>query len=109
MLTSIGADKISLYPEVWLIGTIFGGGLIENLMICCTASLSEEQCADKLSLWARVNFGLTANNYPSSKDETGCLNKNSRPPREGTAPTPPEEDNPLLKRLLDVSCSQKSL
>lgn len=27
-----------------------------------TASLSEEQCADKLSLWARVNFGFTANN-----------------------------------------------
>lgn len=74
-----------------------------------TASLTEEQCADKLSLWARVNFGLTANNHPSGKNETGCPNKNSRPPLEGTAPTPPEEDNPLLKLLLDVSCSQKSL
>lgn len=74
-----------------------------------TASLTEEQCADKLSLWARVNFGLTANNHPSGKNETGCPNKNSRPPLEGTAPTPPEEDNPLFKLLLDVSCSQKSL
>lgn len=74
-----------------------------------TASLSEEQCADKLSLWARVNFGLTANNHPSGKDETGCPNKKSRPPRVGTAPTPPEEDNTLLKLLLVVSCSLKYL
>lgn len=33
-----------------------------------TAGLSEEECADKLSLWASENFGLTAN-HPAGKDE----------------------------------------
>lgn len=61
-----------------------------------TAGLSEEECTDKLSLWASENFGLTAN-HPAGKDEIGCPNKNLWPPPEGTAPPPPEEDNPLFK------------
>lgn len=81
-------------------------------MICntkpFTAGLSEEECADKLSLWASENFGLTAN-HPAGKDETGCANKNLWPPPEGTAPPPPEEDNPLFKPLMNVGHSQKSL
>ena len=31
------------------------------------------------------------------------------PPPEGTAPMPPEEKNPLIKLLMDVSSSQESL
>lgn len=35
VLIFIGVDKILFYLEVWFIGMIFGGGLIENIMIYC--------------------------------------------------------------------------
>lgn len=73
-----------------------------------TAGLSEEECAEKLFLWAGENFGLTAI-HSAGKNETGCPNKNAWPPPEGTAPSPPEKDNPLFKLLMNVSQSQESL
>lgn len=36
--SSIGTDNNSLNIEAWFIGTVFVGGLIENLMICNTKS-----------------------------------------------------------------------
>jgi len=35
--------------------------------------------------------------------------KNLWPPHEGTAPAPPEDSNPYLKRLMDVSESQDTV
>ena len=37
------------------------------------------------------------------------LEKKFWPPPEGTAPLPPEEKNPLIQLLMDVSSSQESL
>jgi hypothetical protein len=66
--------------------------------------LSDEDCAKHLS-----EFGLTAS-HPAGKDENGNPNKITFwfPP-EGTAPLPPEEKNPLIKLLMDISSSQESL
>ena len=73
-----------------------------------SAGLSDEQCAEKLSLWASENFGLCAN-HPAGKDERGNPKRNLWPPPEGTAAPPPEEKNPLFKLILDVNNSQESL
>lgn len=70
--------------------------------------LSDEQCAEKLSIWAAENFGLTAS-HPAGKDELGNPNKKLWSPPEGSAPPPPEEDNPLYKLLMDVSQTQETL
>jgi hypothetical protein len=53
-------------------------------------------------------FGLSAS-HPAGKDETGKPRKNLWPPPEGSAALPPEETNPLIKLLLDVSMSQETL
>ncbi|XP_061185108.1 uncharacterized protein LOC133193154 [Saccostrea echinata] len=70
--------------------------------------LSDDDCAEYLSKWARSNLGMTAS-HPVGKDEQGNSKKDLWPPPEGTAPPPPEEKNPLLKILMDVSESQESL
>jgi hypothetical protein len=70
--------------------------------------LSDEDCAKHLSDWASSEFGLTAS-HPAGKDENVNPRKNFWPPPEGTAPLPPEEKNPLIKLLMDVSSSQESL
>ncbi|XP_021371429.1 uncharacterized protein LOC110466321 [Mizuhopecten yessoensis] len=70
--------------------------------------LSDDDCAEHLSQWAKSNFGMTAC-HPAGKDETGNSKKDLWPPPEGTGPPPPEEKNPLLKLLMDVSESQESL
>ncbi|XP_062621909.1 uncharacterized protein LOC134283470 [Saccostrea cucullata] len=70
--------------------------------------LSDDDCSEYLSNWARSNLGMTAS-HPAGKDEQGNSKKDLWPPPEGTAPPPPEEKNPLLKLLMDVSESQESL
>ena len=47
--------------------------------------------------------------HPAGKDLDGNSRKDLWPPPEGTAPAPPEEANPLIKLLMDVSQSQASL
>ena len=47
--------------------------------------------------------------HPAGKDGSGEPLKSSWPPPEGTAPAPPEEKNPLLKLLMDISSTQDSL
>ncbi len=70
--------------------------------------LTMDECAAELSTWATSCFGMTAS-HPAGKDNSGQPNKNLWAPPEGTAPAPPEEKNPLLKMLMDVSDSQESL
>lgn len=52
--------------------------------------LSDEQCAEKLSIWAVENFGLSAS-HPAGKDELGNPNKKVWPP--------PEVLLPLLQKM----------
>lgn len=54
-----------------------------------------------------MNFGFIVNNYFFGKDEIGCLNKNLRFFWVGIVFIFLEEDNILLKFLLDVSCFLK--
>ena len=70
--------------------------------------LSDGECAEELSRWAKAVFGLTAC-HPAGTDENGHPRKDLWAPPEGFAPAPPEEKNPLLKLLMDVSESQESL
>jgi hypothetical protein len=58
--------------------------------------------------WATEQFGLSAS-HPAGKDETGKPRKNLWPPPEGSAALPPEDKNPLIKLLMDVSMSQETL
>ena len=57
-----------------------------------SSGLSDEQCAEKLSVWASENFGLTAS-HPAGKDESGNPKRNLWPPPEGTTAPPTEEKN----------------
>ena len=70
--------------------------------------LSDSDCSARLADRAATEFGLTAS-HSGGKDENGLPNKQVWPPHEGTAPMPPEEKNPLIKLLMDVSSSQESL
>ena len=70
--------------------------------------LSGGESAERLAKWASSEFGLTAS-HPAGKDENGESRKNLWPPPEGSAPAPPEEKNPLVKLLMDISASQESL
>lgn len=72
------------------------------------SGLAEQDCAKALSDWASDNFRMTAS-HPAGKDDEGCSRKDFWPRPEGTAPAPPEEKNPLVKLLMDVSESQASL
>lgn len=51
-----------------------------------------------------MNFGFIVNNYFFGKNEIGCLNKNLRFFLEGIVFIFLEEDNFLLKFLLDICC-----
>ena len=68
--------------------------------------LSGGESAERLAKWASSEFGLTAS-HPAGKDENGESRKNLWPPPEGSAPAPPEEKNPLVKLLMDISASQE--
>ena len=69
---------------------------------------SDDECAEILSQWATENFRLTAN-HPAGSDEYGNPEKKQFwPPPEGTAQAPPEDKNPLIKLLMDVSSSQET-
>ena len=70
--------------------------------------LSDEICAEKLAKWATDKFGMTAS-HPAGSDHNGLPRKDFWPPPEGSAPCPPEDKNPLIKFLMDVSQSQESL
>ena len=70
--------------------------------------LSDDECALKLEKWAALQCGLTAC-HPAGKDENGNSRQDLWPPPEGTAPQPNEENNPLVKLLMDASESQESL
>ena len=72
------------------------------------AGLKDGDCAEVLATWANSEFGLTAL-HPAGKNDDGSSRKDLWPPPEGTSPVPPEEDNPLLKLLMDVSETQKSV
>ena len=72
------------------------------------SGLSEDDGAEKLAQWAESNCGITAM-HPAGQDETGQSRKDLWLPPEGNAPAPPEDKNPLLKLLMDVSYSQASL
>ena len=70
--------------------------------------LSDESCADRLAKWAQNEFQMTAM-HPAGNYENGNPRKDLWPPPEGNAPAPPEEKNPLVKLLMDVSSSQSEL
>ena len=70
--------------------------------------LSEDMCATELARWADSEFKLTAS-HPAGNGPDGKPRKALWPPPEGFAPAPPEEENPLVKLLLDVSFSQERL
>ena len=70
--------------------------------------LSDDKVAERLSTWAESTIGMTAN-HPAGKDESGEPRKYLWAPPEGSAPPPPEEDNPLIKLLMDVSDTQETL
>lgn len=54
------------------------------------------------------HFGMTAS-HPAGCDLEGNPRKDLWPPPEGTSQPPPEELNPLVKLLMDVSVTQESL
>jgi hypothetical protein len=71
--------------------------------------LSEDLCAEQLSKWAnwaKDCLAMTAS-HPAGQDDKGCPRKDLLAPPEGTAEPPAEEDNPLLKLLMDASVSQE--
>ena len=70
--------------------------------------LTDDEAAAKLSEWAKLNFAMTAS-HPAGNDANGLPRKNLWPAPEGSAPPPPEEKNPLVKLLMDVSESQATL
>ncbi|XP_021372501.1 uncharacterized protein LOC110462720 [Mizuhopecten yessoensis] len=70
--------------------------------------LTDDECAEELAIWAANQFGISAS-HPAGKDHNGESKKNLWPLPEGTAPAPPEQDNPLQKLLIDVSSTQESL
>ena len=69
--------------------------------------LSDENTAKELANWAKAVFGLTAC-HPAGCDENGPR-KNLWAPPEGTAPAPPEEENPLIKLLSDIGNEQEAM
>jgi hypothetical protein len=75
---------------------------------CIEEGLSDANCASKLAEWAEEQFGLTAL-HPAGKDENGFSKNKLWPPPVGFTPQPPEEKNPLVKLLMDVSLSQETL
>ncbi|KAK3083478.1 hypothetical protein FSP39_023709 [Pinctada imbricata] len=72
------------------------------------AGMNPEDRANKLSGWAKAELGMTAS-HPAGKNVEGEPRKEFWPPPEGTAQVPPEDKNPLIKLLMDVSQSQESL
>ena len=70
--------------------------------------LKDEACAEVLATWAKLELGLTAL-HPAGKNEDGSSRKDLWPPPEGTAPLPPDDQNPLLKLLIDISETQESI
>ena len=76
---------------------------------CIEKSLSDAECAATWSVWTSIHFGLTGS-HSAGQDENGLSLKKSlwRPP-EGTAPLPPDDKNPIVKLLIDVSLSQETL
>ena len=72
------------------------------------SGFAEADCAKVISDWAKSSFGMSAS-HPAGKDAENQSRKNLWPPPEGTAPAPSEEQNPLVKMLMDVSESQESL
>ena len=72
------------------------------------SGLNDEDCAEVLANWAKYEFGLTAL-HPAGKNEDGTSRKDLWPPPEGTAPSPSEEKNPLVKLLMDASETQESV
>ena len=72
------------------------------------SGLTNQDPATALSDWAKSNFRMTAL-HPAGTDADGCSRKDLWSPPEGTAPAPPDEKNPLIKLLMDVSDTQESL
>ena len=72
------------------------------------SGFAEADCAKVISDWAKSSFGMSVS-HPAGKDAENQSRKNLWPPPEGTAPAPSEEQNPLVKMLMDVSESQESL
>ena len=70
--------------------------------------LSEDLTAQTVSNWAKEVFGMSAC-HPAGTSDDGTPRKDHWPPPEGTGPPPPEEKNPLVKLLMDVSETQSSL
>ena len=57
---------------------------------------------------AKFSFGMNAS-HPARKNADKHSRKDLWPQPEDTAPAPSEEQNPLVKMLMDVSESQESL
>ena len=66
------------------------------------SALADQDPAKALSDWAKSNFRMTAS-HPAGTDADGCSTKDLWSPPEDTAPAPPDEKNPLIKLLMDVS------
>ena len=68
----------------------------------------QNEAAQIVATWANKQFGLTAL-HPAGSDTEGNPRKDLWPPPHGTCPAPPDEKNPLIKLLMDVSDSQQTL
>lgn len=112
MLTSIGIVKNLLSQEVWSsgIGLCWSSdrkphNLLHNAVV---HGLSDDKSASRLGEWAAHHFGMTAF-HPAGCDLEGTPRKDLWPLPEGTSQPPPEEFNPLVKRLMGSSTTQESL
>ena len=72
------------------------------------SGLPDDEISQLLSNWAECQFQMSAC-HPAGSDENGEPRKDLWPPPEGTAPAPPDDTNPLIKLLMDVSESEHSL
>jgi hypothetical protein len=81
----IGISKNLLSPGVWYIGMAFAGDLTGNLII----------------YYIMPSSGKGWN--------LGNLEKNLWPPLEDSAALPSEEQNPIIKLVMDVSISKETL
>lgn len=70
--------------------------------------LTNSQCAEKPAAWASACFNVSAS-HPAGTDDSGQPLRSLWPPPEGIAPARPDEQNLLLRLLMDVSSTQESL
>ena len=65
----------------------------------------EDECAAKLNQWVNENLAMTAL-HPAGSDEEGKPRKDLWPLPEGSADPIPNDQDPLIKMLMDIASTQ---